>query len=120
MASIYPQVKNGKIVSFKFKVFLGRDEKGKRQFKCKTWIPTGNLPEKKLKQQAKKEAVIWEREVLQGKNDLLECKENNVCTFNEFVKNIWMPAQLNLRGCKTTTIAFKTYLLKVILIKRTS
>ena len=30
MASIYPNRKNGKITSFKFKAYLGRDENGKQ------------------------------------------------------------------------------------------
>lgn len=39
MAQIQEKVKNGKIASFKVKVFLGRDEAGKQIFRCKTWKP---------------------------------------------------------------------------------
>ncbi len=37
MASITENKKNGKIVSFKFRVFIGRDDEGKQQFKTKIW-----------------------------------------------------------------------------------
>ena len=63
MATIYPKRKDGKIVSFKFKTFLGRDEDGKQQFKCKTWIPDKQMTESKLLALAEKEAIIWERQV---------------------------------------------------------
>ena len=33
------KTKDGKIVSFKIMVLLGRDEKNKQRFKCKTWHP---------------------------------------------------------------------------------
>ena len=42
MASVYPNRKNGTIVSFKFKACLGRNADGKQIFKCCTWIPEKN------------------------------------------------------------------------------
>ena len=48
MASIYPKRKDGKIVSFKFKVYLGRDENGKQLFKCTSWFPDKVMSESKL------------------------------------------------------------------------
>ena len=62
MASIYPNCKNGKLVSFKFKAFLGRDENGKQIFKCKTWTPQAIMTENKMISQAQKEVIIWERQ----------------------------------------------------------
>ena len=38
MATIYPNRKNGKIISVKLKAYLGRDEQGKQIFRCKNWI----------------------------------------------------------------------------------
>ena len=43
MASIQENIKEGKTVSYKFKVCLGRDKDGKQIFKCKTWYPPENL-----------------------------------------------------------------------------
>ena len=63
MASIYPKRKNCKLVSFKFKAFLGRDENGKQIFKCKTWTPQAIMTENKMISQAQKEVIIWERQI---------------------------------------------------------
>ena len=52
MASIYPNRKNDKIVSFKFKAFLGRNELGKQIFKCTTWTPAKAMSESRLIEQA--------------------------------------------------------------------
>ena len=86
MATIYPKRKDGKIVSFKFKTFLGRDENGKQQFKCRTWIPEKQIAENKLLALAEKEAIIWERQV---QNQSLE-QENAFkpieITFEKFVR----------------------------------
>lgn len=48
MVSVHPNCKNGKIVSFKFKVFLGRDENRKQLFKCKTQTPEKSMTESRL------------------------------------------------------------------------
>lgn len=64
MATIYQNKKDGKIISFKFKVFLGRDENGKQIFKCKTWKPEKTMTESKLILQAEKEATVWEYQIL--------------------------------------------------------
>jgi hypothetical protein len=42
MATIYPNKKDGKIISVKLKAYLGRDEQGKQIFRCKNWIPEEN------------------------------------------------------------------------------
>ena len=58
MASVYHNRKNGIIVSFKFKVCLGRNADGKQIFKCRTWIPEKTMAESKLLSLAEKEAAI--------------------------------------------------------------
>ena len=37
MAAIIQNKKDGKVVSYKFKACVGRDELGKQVFKCSTW-----------------------------------------------------------------------------------
>lgn len=37
MANLTANKKDGRIVSYKIKVFLGRDDKGKQIFRCTTW-----------------------------------------------------------------------------------
>lgn len=58
MAQIQEKVKNGKIVSFKIKVFLGRDEAGKQVFHCKTWKPPAGLTNAKSRKEAERVAVL--------------------------------------------------------------
>ncbi len=66
MAIIYQSRKNGKIISFKFKAFIGRDELlgGKQVTRCTTWTPPKAMSEAKLQTLAEKEAAIWERQVV--------------------------------------------------------
>lgn len=115
MASIYPNRKDGKIVSFKFKVFLGRDEKGKQIFKCTTWTPDKLMAESKLMQQAEKESIIWEREVTEAYEQEQKTIAPQEITFEDFTEKIWFPSQMNEQDHRYSTITFRRYLLKVIL-----
>ena len=120
MASIYPNKKDGKIVSFKFKAFLGRDGNGKQIIKCKTWFPDKPMRENRLNQLAEKEATLWERELL-AQPSIIEPAHSYVAVskssmlLSDFVNNIWFPAQISEKELRPTTIAFKSHLLKVIL-----
>ena len=85
MASIYPKIKNGKIASFKFKAFLGRDEQGKQIVKCKTWKVENDYPTKKLMKVAQLEADLWEENI----NSQTICESpqiNYSITFSDFSK----------------------------------
>lgn len=114
MASIYPNIKNGKIVSFKFKAFVGRDANGKQIFKCTTWKPPVSASESKLKTLAEKEALIWERQLIQDYQISLQRFQPERITFEDFVNGRWYPSQVNAEHMRPTTIAFYSYLLKVI------
>ncbi len=47
MANLTANKKDGRIVSYKTKVFLGRDDNGKQIFRCTTWqVPEGLCPSK--------------------------------------------------------------------------
>ena len=48
MATIYPNKKDGKIISVKLKAYLGRDEHGKQIFRCKNWIPEKDITDKNI------------------------------------------------------------------------
>ena len=86
MASVYPKIKDGKIVSFKFKAFLGRDENGKQIFRCKTWYPPAELTKAKSKREAARVAILWEKEIKEALekalNDLGETTYHTVITFD--------------------------------------
>ena len=63
MASITQNQKDGKVVSYKFKACVGRDELGKQIWRCTTWkIPEGMIPSRAEKA-AQKAAAVWEKEV---------------------------------------------------------
>ena len=47
MAAIQEKVKGGKIVSFKFKAYMGRNEEGKQVFRCLTWYPEEEMTKAK-------------------------------------------------------------------------
>ena len=58
MANITANKKNGKIVSFRFRVFIGRDANGRQQFKTKMWKPEIECSEKRLIKLAEAEAAL--------------------------------------------------------------
>ena len=114
MASIYPNKKNGKIVSFKFKAYLGRDENGKQVFKCTTWIPDKTMSEGKLTALAEKEATIWERDLICTIAEEKRTTSPEEITFKDFVERKWFPNELNNAEHRNSTIDFRRYLLIVI------
>ena len=96
MAAIQEKVKNGKIVSCKFKVCLGRDKSGKQVFKCMTWVPPEGLTPAKTRKAAQFEADAWEKELkhaFQQEQETTREKEANY-TFNGFVTDVWMPIKI--------------------------
>ncbi len=115
MASIYQSRKDGKIVSFKFKAFLGRDASGKQITKCTTWTPPKAGTEQRLMAQAEKEATIWERKAAEAFQKQQEALKPDVITFEDFVNTKWMPTQMSIKDHRASTVAFHEYLLKVIL-----
>ena len=114
MASIKENRKNGKIVSFKFRVFIGRDEDGRQQFKTKVWKPDKPCTETRLIKLAEAEAAIWEREIMCGNVPTEKEAKPSQIKFCEFVNNEWLPSLLN-EECRATTYEFRTYLLQTIL-----
>lgn len=115
MASIYPDRKDGKIVSFKFTAFLGRDEDGRQITKCTTWKPTKSMTESKLMTQADKEAVIWERKVTDEYMKVGKTADPINITLESFINEIWLPAQKTDNNHRESTIAFYFYILKIII-----
>ncbi len=115
MATIYPNFKNGKIVSFKFKAFLGRDKNNKQIFRCKTWIPEKQMSENKLKILAEKEATIWEHQLTEDVCNIQQISTPDHMTFESFVNAIWFPEYMNTDKRRAATVAFHDYILRTIL-----
>lgn len=91
IASISENFKGSKIVSFKFKTCLGRDENGKQIFRCTTWKPPQELSNTKSRKEAERAARIWEDQ-LKSENILSETNTSSEqVTFNAFVDDVWIP-----------------------------
>ena len=114
MASIIPKEKDGKIISYKFKACVGRDDCGKQVFRCATWkVPAGLVPSKAVKA-AEKAAAAWEQDAraeyekdLQDaerarQREIAKCKTD----FVHFVKNVWFPICIEDGEHKPKTISF--------------
>lgn len=132
MAQIQEKVKNGKIISFKIKVFLGRDDTGKQIFRCKTWKPPAGMTNSKSRKEAERVAVLWEIELtappvpeLKPKREkkkqepVADVKEPEPripsMTFGEFVEDVWLPLCVRDGSHRPATIAMYTNILKIIL-----
>ncbi len=114
MAAIIPNEKNGKIISYKFKVCVGRNAEGKQIFKCHTWkVPDGLAPSKAIKA-ATKAAEEWEQEAKnEYKKDIVDPERIKLreialkkTDFASFALDIWFPLCVNNGDHKHTTIDF--------------
>ena len=73
MASITQNKKDGKIVSYKFRACVGRDEFGKQIFRCSTWKAPDGMTPSRAEKAAQKAAADWERQVKdEYKKDVLD------------------------------------------------
>ena len=62
MASVTQNKKDSKVLSYKFRACVGRDEFGKQVWKCTTWkAPDGIMP-CRAEKMAQKAAAEWERQ----------------------------------------------------------
>lgn len=122
MASIIQNKKNGKVVSYKFKACVGRDEFGKQIFKCSTWkIPEG-LAASRVEKAAQKAATEWERYAKEEyKQDLLNAeraKEREIIKartdFACFIRELWFPICICDGEHKPNTIQFNRNIANII------
>ena len=114
MASITQNRKDGKIISYKFRVCVGRDEFGKQIFRCTTWkVPTGLIPSR-MEKAVQKAAAEWEKSVrAEYQKDLLDPErvrkreiERTKTEFSFFVREVWYPVCICDGEHKPTTTEF--------------
>ena len=122
MASITQNRKNGKVISYKFKACVGRDEFGKQIFRCTTWkAPEGLIPSRAEKA-AQKAAAEWEQKArAEYEKDLRNperIKERMTAKsrteFSYFVLNTWFPICICDGEHKPTTVAFNKHISNTI------
>ena len=116
MATISENKKNGKTVSYRIVVSLGRDAEGKQIRRIKTWTPSEGLTPAKARKAAEKEAELWEEEVrtkyqqekerIANGIDVFVLPKKREDEFVSFVNNIWLPLQVNDGNNKPATVTF--------------
>lgn len=114
MATIIENKKDGKLVSFKIRVYLGKEEFGKQIAKYTTWHIPKDLTDLKAKKAVKKYAYEWEKQVKEEyqnslnnpeyKKELQISKERT--EFSSFVLDTWYPTFVCDGVHKPTTIDF--------------
>ena len=122
MASITQNKKDGKVISYKFKACVGRDEFGKQVFKCSTWkVPEGMAPSR-VEKAVQKAATEWERHAREEyKQDLLNAervKEREIIKartdFACFIRELWFPICICDGEHKPNTIQFNRNIANII------
>ena len=119
MATVYPVKKGCRIVSYKFKAYLGKDENQKQIFRCTTWIPPEELTGAKRSREAQKAADQWEAELkAQGaaaaKKQQERKKQEQGLTFPQFVQSVWIPLEIENGEKKAGTVTFYKSMTKIM------
>ncbi len=122
MASITQNKKDGKVVSYKFRACVGRDDFGKQIFKCHTWKVPDGLAASRIEKSAYRAATAWEKEARnEYENDLRNperVKEREVLRsrteFSEFIRDVWFPICICDGEHKPTTVEFNRHISNVI------
>lgn len=116
MASIQEVSTSSKHLSFKIRVCLGRDERGKQHFKTMKWHPPEGMTPAKARKEVQRVAAVWEAEQL-ASADLQEVKveESTISyTFGRFVDEVWIPLCVRDGSHRPSTVAMYTNILKVM------
>lgn len=122
MASITQNKKDGKVISYKFKACVGRDEFGKQIWRCTTWkAPDGMIPSRAEKA-AQKAAAEWEQKAkeeykkdVQNPERIREREiERTRTEFSYFVREIWYPICICNGEHKPTTTEFYRHISNVV------
>lgn len=124
MATIYPNKRDGKTVSYKFKALLGRDKSKKQIIRCTTWTPPVGLTPAKDAKAAERVADAWEQEAKAEFQVEQEAKaqgwaqnippEKRHDDFTEFVNGTWFPLHVRGGSHKPSTIAFYQHMTQTI------
>ena len=122
MASITQNKKDGKVISYKFKACVGRDEFGKQVFKCSTWKVPEGMALSRVEKAAQKAATEWERHAKEEyKQDLLNAervKEREISKartdFACFIRELWFPICICDGEHKPNTIQFNRNISNII------
>lgn len=109
-----PTEKDGKVISYKFRTCVGRDENGKQAVRCTTWKVPGGLSKARIEKAAQKAAADWEKQArVEYENDLKDperVKAREVgkikTDFVRFVLDDWFPVCIDNGERKPKTVSF--------------
>lgn len=122
MESIIQNKKDGKVISYKFMVCVGRDEFGEQIWRGNTWkAPEGLIPSRAEKA-AQKAAAEWEKQAkaefqkdLQNPERIREREIAKARTdFAAFIREIWFPICICDGEHKPATIDFNRNISNII------
>ena len=108
MANIRAVGKKGKIFSYRFTAYLGRDANGKQIRRYRTWDVPNGLSPVRAERAAQRAADEWEENLKFGP---LEAEAPIAAPpprydFTDFVNNIWLPLQVQNGSNKPITVSF--------------
>ncbi len=114
MASVKPNEKNGRIISYKFRTCVARDEQGKQITRSCTWKCPDGMPPSKAERTARRAAESWEKEVrAEYEKDLSAPErirqreiEKTQTEFSHYANDIWFPSYVQNGEHKPSTIDF--------------
>ena len=114
MATITPKEKNGKIIAYKFRACVGRDENGKQVSRATTWEIPEHRSIARLEKAAQRAAAEWEKqaraEYEKDLNDPERVKAREVdrtkTDFARFVVEEWFPICIDNGERKPKTVSF--------------
>ena len=114
MATVTPNMKDGKIFSYRFRACVGRDKNNKQVFRTTTWTVPEELVPSKVDRTAHRAAAQWEENArAEYKRDLLDPErvkareiERTRTPFSPFVLNDWFPICIDNGEHKPKTVSF--------------
>ena len=65
--------------------------------------------------QVQKEAILWEHKILNDIEVYKETRKPENITLDKFINEVWIPHQENSKNLRHTTLAFNSYILKIVL-----
>lgn len=116
MATITPNKKDGKTISYRFRACVGRDESGKQIFRSTTWSVPDGLTPSKAEKAAQKASDLWEKDArAEYEKDLknperVKARElaRTKTDFVRFIETDWFPICIDNGERKPKTVSFYT------------
>ena len=114
MATITPKEKDGKVIAYKFRACVGRDENGRQVCRATTWKVPENLSMVRLEKAVQRAAADWEKQArAEYEKDLCDPErikarevDRTKTDFARFVLEEWFPICIDNGERKPKTVSF--------------